>query len=433
MTERRRHPRNALTPRSVAALKEPGRFADGGGLYVLVAPGGSKSWVLRTLVRGRRRDIGLGSVALVGLADARAEAVRLRRIARLGGDPLEERRASTRGVPTFEQAARAFHQSISGGFRNEKHRKQWLASLAGVLNAFGTRQVSQVTSADVLNALSPIWLTRQETSRRVLQRVRAVLDWSKAQGYRSGDNPAEGVAKVLPPQRRTTKHHAALAYPQVPSFLNELRKTEANDPVRLALEFAILTAARTSEVLKARWDEFNLADGTWTIPADRMKAGLEHRVPLPPRALAVLKVATGLSADSSGYVFPSRRGAPFSNMALLMLLRRMGRRDITVHGFRSSFRDWAAERTNTPSAVCEAALAHTVRNKVEAAYNRTDLFERRRALMNAWARFLGSGVKEKRRDERQEAPAGSSRKPQELRQRARGRAIPGAHVRRRGE
>lgn len=385
---RRRHPHKALSVRAIQAAKRPGRMADGGGLYLLVAPGGSKSWMLRTVVMGTRRDIGLGSIDLVSLAEAREEAVRLRKIARDGGDPLGERRR--RAVPTFESAARQVHALHGASYRNEKHRKQWLASLADVFTAFGSKRVDAVTSADILTAVSPKWLTRPETSRRVLQRIRIVFEWCKAQGLCSGDNPTQGVAKVLPRHRGVQAHHAALPYQQIPAFVRALRDAGAGEIVKLAFEFTILCASRTSETLKATWAEIDIDAKTWTIPASRMKAGIEHRVPLSPRCVEILEHARSLS-DGGPYVFPGQGNEkPLSSMVFLMTLRRMRRSDLTAHGFRSSFRDWAAERTNVPRAVCEAALAHKLRDKTEAAYNRTDLFERRRHLMAAWSGFATS-------------------------------------------
>ena len=381
---------SALTARAVQTLKSKGRaqrHRDGGGLYLLIAPRGSKSWVLRTVVKGKRCDIGLGSAALVSLAEARDEARRLRKIARTGGDPLAERQHERRAVPTFKTAATQVHAAHAAGFRNEKHRKQWLASLAGVFSAFGGKRVDAITSADILAALSPQWLVRPETSRRVLQRIRVVFEWCKAQGFCSGDNPTQGLTKVLPKHRAAQKHHAALPYQQVPAFIDALRAADAGESVRLAFEFTILCAARTSETLRAKWTELDFESNTWTIPGVRMKAGLEHRVPLSPRCVEILERAKAIS-NGGEYVFPGRaHKKPLSNMAFLMALRHMNRDDVTTHGFRSSFRDWAAERTNAPRAVCEAALAHTVRDKAEAAYNRTDLFDRRRELMDAWAAF----------------------------------------------
>jgi integrase len=387
-----RHPHNALAPRAITSINEPGRYADGGGLYLLVAPGGSKSWMLRTLVRCKRTDIGLGSVTLVSLAEARDEARRLRKVARAGGDPVAERRHARRPVPTFEEAARQVHSSHAAAFKNVKHRKQWLSSLAPVFTSFGAKRVDAVTSADILTALSYDWLALPETSRRVLQRVRVVFEWCKAQGFCSADNPTQGVTKVLPKQRQTRGHHAALPYQQLPVFLRTLRDSASGEVVKLAFEFTILCSARTSETLNATWSEVDRVSATWTISASRMKAGVEHRVPLSPRCLEILNRAEALS-NGGPFVFPSRKAdKPLSNMVFLMALRRLGRDDLTAHGFRSTFRDWSAERTNASRAVCEAALAHTLRDKAEAAYNRTDLFDRRRELMATWAAYACSTV-----------------------------------------
>lgn len=387
----KRHPRNALNARAVHHARATGRvqrIADGGGLYLVVARNGNKTWVLRTVIKGRRCDLGLGSTDQTSLADARDEAARLRRIARAGDDPQAERRREREGIPTFEETARQVHAAEAATFRNEKHKKQWLASLASVFGAFGSRRVSDITRSDVLAALSPTWSNTPETSRRVLQRIVHVCEWAKAKGYYAGENPAHGLTKILPKLKPSRQHHPALPYAAVPEFIQSLRRADATcEAVKLAFEFTILCATRTSEVLNAQWSEIDLSTLTWTIPAARMKAGLEHRVPLSPRCVEILERAKALT-DGDLYVFPGRSpNKPLSNMVFLMALRRMERSNITPHGFRSTFRDWAAERTNTPRAVCEAALAHTVRDKTEAAYHRTDLFERRRALMNAWCRF----------------------------------------------
>ena len=385
----RRHPQRALTARAVQTAR-PGdrarRIADGGGLYLFVAPNGSKSWVLRTVVKGRRCDLGLGSVALVPLAEAREQAVRLRRIARTGGDPLAERRHEQRSVPTFEAAARQVHAAHAPTFKSLKHRKQWLSSLTPVFAAFGAKRVDDVTTGDILTAISPHWLARPATSRRVFQRMRVIFEWCKAQGYYSGDNPMDGITKVLPNHRRPPRHHPALPYPDLPAFLEDLHRTDVSESAKLAFEFMILCATRTSETLHANWGEIDVNTETWIIPGHRMKAGVDHRVPLAPRCLDILRRAK--AADDGAFVFPGRTpDKPLSTMAFLTTLRRLSRSDITPHGFRSTFRDWAAEQTNTPRAVCEAALAHTLRDKTEAAYHRTDLFERRRELMSLWAAF----------------------------------------------
>lgn len=388
-----RHPYKVLTPQAVRAARPTSitrRIADGGGLYLQTGPSGTRAWVLRTVVKGKRCDVGLGSVALVSLKDARDEAQRLRRIARAGGDPLAERRHARRVVPTFEAVAREVHAEHAKTFKNEKHREQWLSSLQPMFAVFGAKRVDAVESADVLTALNPLWLKRPETARRIKQRVHLIFDWAKAQGYTVGNNPTDGLTKVLPKQPKKRGHHAALPYAQLPAFLQALRDADGSEVVKLALEFTILCATRTSETLGATWSEIDLDSKTWTIPAARMKRGEEHRVPLSSRAVEILERAQTLAGDSS-FVFPGRTSQKrLSNMALLMLLRRMKRNDVTVHGFRSSFRDWAAERTSVPREVCEAALAHGVEDKTEAAYRRTDLFGRRRKLMDAWAAFAAT-------------------------------------------
>ena len=381
------HPDKALSPAKVRSLTVPGRYADGNGLYLVVDPSGAKRWLLRTVIRGKRTDIGLGGLKLVTQAEARVEAGRLRKIARAGGDPLAERRAAKRIVPTFEAAVTEVHAGHKVSWRNPKHVDQWINTMTTyALPIFGQKQVDQIESVDVLKALNPIWISKPETARRVLQRIRTVFDWAKASGHRSGDNPVDGVSKVLPKQNDVAEHHAALSYAKVAEFIKKLRKEDARLSARLALEFMILTAVRTNEVLGAKWDEIDLKKKTWTIPAERMKMKREHRIPLSARCIAILKEARKLS-DQRMLVFPGRSAdKPLSNMVFLMLLRRM-KFKITAHGFRSTFRDWASEQTSFPNAVCEAALAHSIKDKTEAAYNRTDLFEKRRGLMAAWAGY----------------------------------------------
>ena len=368
--------------------KHPGRYADGNGLYLYVVPNGAKRWIWRGMVRGRRCDLGIGPVAVVSLAKARAEALRIKTLAWKGEDPRQVRRKARQGVPTFKTAAQAVHASHAETFKNAKHAAQWLSSLeAYAFPAIGDRPVDDLTSAEILKVLAPIWTERPETARRVKQRLKAVFDWAKAAGHRSGDNPVEGIKRVLPRHKTSAKHHAALPYREVPAFLRKLRETDANPLTKLAFEFAILTARRTSETLGARWTELDLEEKIWTIPGTRMKAGRDHRIPLSARCLEILEEARLLAGDSP-FVFPGRTGrAPLSNMAFLMVLRRNGHADITAHGFRSSFRDWAAEQSSVPSAAVEAALAHVVRNKTEAAYFRSDLLDQRSHLMERWAQF----------------------------------------------
>ena len=390
MKLRRAHPDKALTAVRIRKVSEAGRYADGNGLYLIVDPSGARRWVLRTVVHGRRRDIGLGGLKLVSLAEARDLTAQYRRIARDGGDPLQERRKARRIVPTFEVAARAVHEEHKATWRNAKHASQWINTL--IEYAFphiGARPVDQIDTPDLLKALTPIWLHKPETARRVRQRISTVLDWAKAAGHRSGDNPVAGVAKGLPKQPDRAAHLAALPYVEVPAFILRLHSSDFTEMVRLAFEFLILTAARTSEVLEAKWDEIDLKSAVWTIPASRMKAGREHRVPLAPTCTAILKHARELAPDGN-YVFAARgNDRPLSNMAFLMALRRL-KLDVTAHGFRSAFRDWASERTNFSNEVCELALAHTVKNKVEAAYRRGDLLDKRRELMTTWAVFATS-------------------------------------------
>jgi integrase len=364
-----------LSDKSINAITEPGRYTDGNCLHLIVDPSGAKRWVLRVTVHGIRRDIGLGPKSIVSLKAARDEAARMRKIAWAGGDPLAERRKARKVVPTFEEAARQVHTEQSKSFRNKKHAAQWLSSLdMYVFKVFGSRRVDHIESADVLKALSAIWLSKPETARRVRQRIKAVFDWAKASGYRTGDNPVEGVSKVLPKHSTKQEHHAALPHAQVSTFIEKLRQYDGVS-TRLAFEFLILTAARTSEVLKAKWSEIDSDGKVWIVPADRMKAKVEHRVPLSSRCIEILKEAKEI-ADGGYYIFPGRsENKPLSNMTFDMALRRIKYIEITTHGFRSTFRDWAEEKTNFTNSVIESALAHTVKNKVEAAYLRTTLFD----------------------------------------------------------
>jgi integrase len=382
-----KHPEKALSAVQARTLREPGRYADGNGLYLEVDASGAKRWTLRIVIQGRRRDVGLGSTSLVSLAEAREKALTLRKIAREGGDPVAERRKSIRVVPTFAEAAWKVHAGHKASWKNKKHAQQWINTLQRyVIPVLGELRIDQIDSPEVLKILAPIWLTKPETARRVRQRIGTVLDWAKAAGFRSGDNPVEGVTKGLPKQSDRANHHTALPYSEVPGFIERLRGSGNAEMVRLAFEFLILTAARTNEVLSATWDEIDLAQGLWTIPPKRMKAGREHRVPLSTHCLKILTRAKKLGSGSN-YLFPGSPVRPLSNMSLLMVLRRM-QLDATTHGFRSAFRDWAAEQTNYPREVCEMALAHTISDRVEAAYRRSDLLEKRRELMQDWSRYV---------------------------------------------
>jgi integrase len=384
-----------LSAVKVAGLKTPGMYADGGGLYVQVSSTGSRSWIFRFKKDGRTRDMGLGSLTTVSLAKAREIAAECRLLRLNGIDPIESRKAerietrlaAARSI-TFDQCRDAFIDAHKGAWRNAKHRAQWSSSLATyVTPVFGSLPIQCVDVALVMKVLEPIWSTKAETASRTRGRIERVLDWAKVRGYRQGENPARwrGHLDALLPARgkvRKIRHHPALPYDQLGAFMTVLKGREGL--AARALEFTILTAARTNEVLGARWEEIDLAAKVWTVPAYRMKAGRDHRVPLCRPALVLLKQLQALRR--ADLVFPSDRShRMLSNMAMLMVLRRMDRGDLTAHGFRSTFRDWAAERTAFPPEVAEAALAHVVGDKVEAAYRRGDLFEKRRRLMDAWA------------------------------------------------
>ena len=385
-TKRRgRHPHKALSAAFVRSAP-PGRHADGNGLYLFVQPSGTRSWIQRLVVRGRRRELGLGAVALVPLAEAREQALANRRLARSGGDPLTEKRRLQQ-IPTFADAARQVLEQKQDGWRGRWHAQNWIRSLERyVFPRIGRRPVSEVNTADVLEVLTPIWHSKAATAREVRQRVRSVLEWAIALDLRD-DNPCDRVLPVLGPQNDIVTHRRALPHQEVAAAIETVRTSSSGQPaVKLAFEFLVLTAARSGEVRLATWDEVDTAGAVWTVPAERMKAKREHRVPLCMRALEILDVARTLG-DGNRLVFPMRSGKAIS-MSTLPKMLEYHRIAAVPHGFRSSFRDWAAERTDHPREVIEAALAHVVQNKVEAAYARSDLFERRRRLMDDWADYL---------------------------------------------
>ncbi len=387
-----RHPSNRLTALRVRAIRAPGRYADGNGLYLVVDPSLARRWIWRGVVHGKRSDLGLGGVQLVSLAAAREKALSYRRLARDGGNPKVMRAKAKQIIPTFKAAAIDVHAEHRKTFRNPKHAAQWLQSLENdVFPAIGTHRIDGITSADVLAVLTPIWTVKPETARRLNQRMKVVFDWAKAKGYRTDGNPTDGVTKVLPKHKGDKQHHAALPYALVPQFVTDLHAIDDMQPaVRLGLEFLILTAARTNEVRLARWSEIDRDAQTWTIPADRMKSSREHRVPLAPRTVEILEQLHSVTGGT-GWMFPGTKpDQPLSNMTFLKAARRITSTPLTTHGFRSSFRDWSEERTHFSRAVCESALAHVVKDKTEAAYRRTDLFDRRRELMDLWASFATS-------------------------------------------
>lgn len=388
---------NRLTAITVQKLRESGRYADGGGLYLQVGPTGGKSWLFRYTRQGKAREMGLGAVNVLSLADAREAAASVRQILAAGLDPLEVREEKRRSQEaeaskgmTFAQCASAYISAQKPGWRNEKHAAQWSATIKTYVEpVFGALPVRTIDLEKVLKVLEPIWYQKPETATRVRGRIEAVLDWAAVRGYRSSDNPARWrghLDKLLPPRSKVqrVRHHPALPYEEISVFMAGLRQKEG--VAARALEFAILTASRTSEVLNARWTEFDFDLGVWCIPGARMKAGKDHRVPLSGAS----KVILGRMAEirCSAFVFPGqKKDSPLSNMVFLQLLKRLGRADLTAHGFRSSFRDWTAERTAFSRDVAEMALAHSIGDKVEAAYRRGDLFDKRREMMEAWASF----------------------------------------------
>ena len=385
-----------LTALGVAKLKTPGMYGDGGGLWLQVSGKGGKSWVFRYTLKGKSREMGLGPVTTFTLAEARDKALTCRKLCYEGTDPIEMRRGQRQDAAveaakaiTFRTCAEGYIEAHKAGWRNDKHAAQWTATLATyAFPVFGDLPVQAVDTGLVLKALEAIWNTKPETATRVRGRIESVLDWAATRDYRRGENPArwKGHLQNLLPKRskvRKVEHHAALPFKDVPAFMQSVAAQPGVASKLMA--FTILTAARTGEALGARWSEIDMDAGIWTVPVERMKAGAEHRVPLSAAALDILAGMQGLDAE---FVFPGgRRGKPLSNMAMLVMLRRMKREDLTVHGFRSSFRDWASETTGFPSEVVEMALAHTVESKVERAYRRGDLFEKRRELMAAWASF----------------------------------------------
>jgi integrase len=390
-----------LTDRMIRQAKTPGVYPDGGGLYLQVTLGKDgtprRSWFVRLrLPHGKSRDMGLGRVDLVPLKTAREHAAAARQQAKAGQDPVATKEAArvtaaieeARAI-TFRQCAERYIAGRDSSWRNEKHAAQWPSTLAlYVYPVFGDQPVAAIDTPMVLKALEPIWVAKTETASRVRGRIEAILDWARVHEYRHGENPARwkgNLAFALPARGKAKPRgrHAALAFADMPAFWADLAERDGGGA--RALRFAILTAARTGEVIGARWEEMDFAKATWTVPAARMKSGRIHRVPLSAPALAVLAQC---GVNTSGPVFQSAQpGKPLSNMALLMTLRRMNRADLTAHGFRSTFRDWVAEQTDFSGETAEAALAHAIGDKVEAAYRRGDLFEKRRRLMDAWGAY----------------------------------------------
>lgn len=377
---------NRLSARAVATITECGRHADGGGLYLSISPNGGRRWTFLYRWHGKPTELGFGSARNVTLARARELARHARANLAEGINPKDVRKQS--GGATFGDCADQLTETMRPSWRNAKHAAQWEMTLQKYAAPLRRLPVDKITTDDVLSVLKPLWKHKPETASRFRGRIERVLDAARAQGLRRGENPARWrghLDQLLPKRQRLTRgHHPAMPYADVPAFIANLRTREGN--AALALELAILAAARSGEVLGARWAEIDLQRRVWTVPASRMKAGREHRVPLSPPALKILSVMQ--DNQTGDYVFPGEKSdRHLSVMSLAMVLRRMEIENVTVHGFRSSFRDWAAECTNFPNEVCEAALAHVIENKAEAAYRRGDLFEKRRKLMEAWASY----------------------------------------------
>ena len=382
-----------LTVLKVKSLHEPGRYGDGDGLYLNVAKGGSRSWIQRIVIDGRRRDVGLGGFPTIGLADARRRAQDSRRAVADGGDPVADKQEAKRraAVPTFRDAAAAVLELNRPRWKSAKHADNWIQMMERhAMPTLGNIPVDRITPVDVLATLTPIWTARPETARRIRQRARTIFKWVMAHGYRA-DNPAgEVIDGALPAQPAVKQHFRALPYQEVGAALATVDTSGASPSAKLCFRFLVLTAARSGEARGATWAEIDLTAATWTINASRMKGARTHKVPLSGAALEVLAEARAI-ADDSGLIFPSnlRPGRELSDMTLTKILRDRGlAKRATVHGFRSSFRDWALEQTDTPWAVAEAALAHNLGGPVEQAYARSDLFERRRLLMDAWSAYV---------------------------------------------
>ena len=386
---------NRLTALEIKAASQTGWYGDGGGLYLEVDAKAGRRWVLRLTVGGRRRDFGLGPLHKVGLPQARARAAEYRAMAYQGLDPVAAKRARRLAplVPTFEQAAKDVHRNRLASWSNDKHAAQWMITLRDhAFPLLGARPVNEIGTPDVLKVLTPIWLAKPETARRVRQRIKTVLEWARAAGHRSGENPVDLIGEALPKHSSAQVHLAALPFGEVATFVRALRDSPCKPVIKLGFELLILTASRTIEVRRARWDQIDWAQKIWTRPAAIMKARREHVVPLSPRAIEILTEAKLLAGGATeGLIFREGTGnRPLSENRFLYARDSLGYTDkCTPHGFRSSFRDWAAETTQFPSEVVEMALAHAIKSKAEAAYRRGDLLAKRRELMDAWAAHVG--------------------------------------------
>lgn len=388
----------SLTVKGVEAKREPGMYADGGGLYLRVGPTGGKSWIVRTVIQGKRRELGIGSVDHVGLADARTKAAEICGIARAGGDPDAERKAAQkeareaqeRAQMTFERAAKTLHAKLLPSWRNKKHAETWIGSIELHANPkIGRKEIGKIGRDDVLKVLQPIWTEKIETAKRLKQRMELIFDWAAGEGHYPHPNPVRGLKLALPKVAAPDNHLSAMPWRVVPEFWIDLCDRDAISA--FCLRFLILTAARSGEARGARWSEIDFDGKTWNLPGERMKRGKPHRVPLAPAALEVLEHVKGLDGE---FCFPSPQRAksggskPMSDMSFKLLYNRMKVEGFTSHGFRSSFRDWCSESAKADPELAEAALSHATGSAITRAYARSDLFDRRRELMEAWARFV---------------------------------------------
>lgn len=384
------HKFNRLKDMQIRKLTKKGRYGDGLGLNLVVNASGSKQWILRITVNGKRKDIGLGGYPTVTLSKAREDALAMRRLAKQGIDPVQARREARRVIPTFEEAARKVHADNIPTWKETKAVTQWISSLENyAFPVIGRMKLNDIRPSDIISVLAPIWVEKHSTANRVRQRMSRVFDWAKTQEFIMHENPVYGIKQGLPRTRARIKHFAAMPYDEIAGFISHLHRSTQSDNVKLGLEFLILTACRSGELRFAKWSEIDFDGRRWTIPPERMKAGKSHLVPLTERSMVILEAARGLSGGDSTYIFPSSQNwdKTMSDATLTKALKKGLGYPYTVHGFRSTFKDWCSETRNYPNDVVEMALAHTNRNKTEAAYKRGDLFEKRKELMADWAEF----------------------------------------------
>ncbi len=382
MKQKGKHPANALSAVWIKKKHiDAGFYADGNGLYLKVDKSGARRWIQRLVIHGKRKDMGLGSASLVSLSDAREQARINRALARSGGDPLAEKRKEQ--PQTFKESAYAVYEINKPSWKNEKHAKQWITTLEkSAFPVIGDKLISQIDTPDILEVLQPIWITKHETARRIKQRMSSVFKWSQAKQWRSND-PTDNIEKALPKHSKPVKHHLSLPFNEVARAIETVNNSNALPITKLTFEFLVLTACRSGDVRGMRWDE--IEGDKWVIPASRMKKGKEHRIPLPKRCMEIISIAETMK-DGTGLVFPNN-GKPLSDMTLSKLMKELGIKAVP-HGFRTSFRQWTTEKTNYPWQVCEFALAHVVGDEAEQAYQRSDLFDTRINMMEAWAQYV---------------------------------------------